>query len=103
MGSFYGTSALKIRGRARELPPALCGHSENAAIRKPGRESSPELTRLHPDLRIPTSRTVRNTLPFLKAPHLQYFAMVALRASLVAQVVKHLPAMRETWLRSLGL
>ena len=28
--------------------------------------------------------------------------LVSLEASLVAQMVKHLPAMRETWVRSLG-
>ena len=28
--------------------------------------------------------------------------MVALGASLVAQMVKHLPAMQETWVQSLG-
>ena len=60
------------------------------------------LTRLHPDLRIPASRTVRNMLPFLKAPHLWYFVMVALRASLVAHMVKHLPTRWETRVRSLG-
>ena len=27
---------------------------------------------------------------------------ILIRASLVAQMVKHLPAMRETWVRSLG-
>ena len=32
--------------------------------------------------------------------YLQYFPV--LRASLVAQLVKNLPAMRETWVRSLG-
>ena len=30
------------------------------------------------------------------------FSVAYLRASLMAQTVKHLPAMRETWVRSLG-
>ena len=31
-----------------------------------------------------------------------YLVMLILRASLVAQVVKNLPSMLETWVRSLG-
>ena len=32
----------------------------------------------------------------------KYISMQVLRASLVAQMVKHLPAMRDTWVRFLG-
>ena len=35
-------------------------------------------------------------------PGISLFPTFAFRASLVAQRVKHLPAMRETWVRSLG-
>ena len=34
--------------------------------------------------------------PFIKVP------FISPGASLVAQLVKHLPAMRETWVKSLG-
>ena len=33
---------------------------------------------------------------------LLYYVVLAARASLVAQLVKNLPAMRETWVQSLG-
>ena len=32
----------------------------------------------------------------------QYFPLIPTRASLVAQMVKNLPAMLETWVQSLG-
>ena len=34
--------------------------------------------------------------------HLGFFHVLAIASSLVAQMVKHLPTMRETWVRSLG-
>ena len=69
-----------MRGRATELP--LCPvwsrrECSNPQARR--RELARTWSGWHPDLRIPPSRTVRNMLPFLKAPHLWYFVRVALR------------------------
>ena len=47
---------------------------------------------------LPAYRTVRNTL--IKSGKL---SSDMLKASLMAQTVKNLPAMWETWVRSLGL
>ena len=44
--------------------------------------------------------TLRPNLPV--TPGISLFPTFAFRASLVAQRVKHLPAMRETWVRSPG-
>ena len=40
--------------------------------------------------------------PVLQSPKLQLLRFVSQAPSLVAQRLKHLPAMRETWVRSLG-
>ena len=40
--------------------------------------------------------------PVLQSPKLQLLKFMSQAASLVAQRLKHLPAMRETWVRSLG-
>ena len=37
-----------------------------------------------------------------KLPSKVYFDKIYFRASLVAQMIKHLPAMWETWVQSLG-
>ena len=43
-----------------------------------------------------------NQQTFVKSLHKNYQASLWRRASLVAQTVKNLPAMQETWVRSLG-
>ena len=51
-----------------------------------------------PEIRLPTSAGLLKTQEFQKNI---YFCFIA-RASLIAQLVKNLPAMREAYIQSLG-
>ena len=56
---------------------------------------------------VPLSHKILATITSLSCrkgvkPHLLYFKILHIRTSLVAQMVKNLPAVQETWVQSLG-
>ena len=56
---------------------------------------------------VPLSHKILATMMSLSCrkgvkPHLLYFTVLHIRTSLVAQMVKNLPAVQETWVQSLG-
>ena len=50
----------------------------------------------------PTPRVYPNSCPLSQWCHYHYHMIIIIMTSLVAQMVKHLPTMQETWVQSLG-
>ena len=74
-----------------ELPLCQWGHEEKMATSNPEESSQQDSTMLAGTLNS-ASRAVRN----------EFLLFMSSGASLVAQMVKNLPAMQETWVPSLG-
>ena len=53
-------------------------------------------------LGFPTCKTATVTPTWVEKPVISHLSLLALVASLVAQMVKHLPAVQDTWVRSPG-